>query len=171
MSASPSYGSALAVLYSRHQSWLLQRLRARLRNHSDAEDLAAETFCQLLASRVDPSGLIEPRAYLSTLAKRLTYHFHRRRKLEQAWLERMACKPEETSISAEEQAMLLETIIRIDRALSGLPLAVRKAFLYSVLDDLGYEDIAQRLGISVRTVGRYMKQALRHCWLAQDVGD
>lgn len=169
MSVPSSYGPALSLLYSRHQPWLLQRLRLRLRNCSDAEDLAAETFCQLIASKVDPSDLVEPRAYLSTLAKRLTYHFHRRRMLEQAWLERMACKPEETSPSAEEQAALLETIIRIDRALAGLPLAARKAFLYSVLDDLGYEDIAQRLGVSVRTVGRYMKQALRRCWLAQDV--
>lgn len=167
VSVSSARGHALALLFSHHQPWLLDRLRLRLRNRCDAEDLAAEAFCQLVASKVDPTQIAEPRAYLTTIAKRLTFHFQRRRALEQAWLQRMALKPEESAPSAEEQALLLEAIVRIDRALDGLPLATKKAFLYNVLDEMGYDQIAQRLDVSVRTVGRYMKQALRQCWLAQ----
>lgn len=163
----PAHGHALALLFDRHQPWLLDRLRLRLRNRSDAEDLAAETFCQLVASRVDPAEIAEPRAYLTTIARRLVFHFQRRHALEKAWLERVAQKPEEFAPSAEEQALLLEAIVRIDRALDGLPSVAKQAFLYSLLDDLGYEEIARRLDVSVRTVGRYMKQALRQCWLAQ----
>lgn len=159
--------SLIQAFFLHHQPWLLTRLRARLRNRCDAEDLAAETFCQLLASRVDLAAIAEPRAYLTTLSKRLAFHVQRRRALEQAWLERMALLPQETAPSAEEQAVLLQTILRIDRMLDGLPLQVRKVFLYSVLDELSYAQIARRLNVSVRTVGRHMKLALRQCWLAQ----
>ncbi|MNL84550.1 putative RNA polymerase sigma factor FecI [compost metagenome] len=56
--------------------------------------------------------------------------------------------------------------MQIDRVLHGLPLPVRSAFLYSQLDGLPQEEIAARLGVSVRTVARYLTQALRHCMLA-----
>jgi DNA-directed RNA polymerase specialized sigma24 family protein len=80
VSAPTPHGNVLTLLFSRHHPWLLQRqrlrlrLRLRLRNHSDAEDLVAEAFCQLPASRVDAAKLIEPRAYLSTIAQRLAFH-------------------------------------------------------------------------------------------------
>lgn len=167
MPSIPLAGDPLALLFDHHQRWLLDRLRLRLRNRADAEDLAAETFCQIVASRIDPAEIVEPRAYLTTIAQRLVYHFQRRRALEKAWLERLAQAPQESAPSAEEQALLLEAIVRIDQALNGLPQIARKAFLYSLLDDLDYAEIARRLHVSVRTVGRYMKQALRQCWLAR----
>lgn len=42
---------------------------------------------------------------------------------------------------------------------------MKTAFLYSQIDGLGYTEIAQLLGVSERTVRRYMKQALSHCYL------
>lgn len=43
---------------------------------------------------------------------------------------------------------------------------VKATFLYSQLDGLSYVAIAQKLGLSDRTVSRYMKQALRQCYLS-----
>ena len=55
----------------------------------------------------------------------------------------------------------------IDRAIDGLPMIVKATFLYSQLDGLSYVAIAQKLGLSERTVSRYMKQALRQCYLSE----
>ena len=68
--------------------------------------------------------------------------------------------------SPEEQWQLTEALIAIDRALDGLPMIVKATFLYSQLDGLSYVAIAQKLGLSDRTVSRYMKQALRQCYLS-----
>ena len=47
-----------------------------------------------------------------------------------------------------------------------LPISlVRRAFLWSQLDGLGYREIAERLQVSERTVKRYMAQAYEHCLL------
>ncbi|WP_430540247.1 sigma-70 family RNA polymerase sigma factor [Pseudomonas entomophila] len=156
----------LGFFFSDHHRWLLQHVHRQLRNRPDAEDTAAETFCQLLAAQVDPATLEQPRAYLSTIARRLIYDRHRRRRLEQAYLERLILLPEALAPSPEETHLLLEALHAIDRSLAGLPQLVKKAFLMSQLDGLTYLEIGRRLDISERTVARYMTQALRQCYLS-----
>lgn len=153
--------------FSDHHRWLLQHVQRHLRNRADAEDTAAETFCQMLASRVDPESIAQPRAYLSTIARRLIFDRHRRRQLELAYLERLALLPEALAPSPEEQALLVEALTLIDRTLAGLPHVVKQAFLYSQLDGLSYVEIARRMDLSERTISRYMKQALRQCYLSE----
>ncbi|MDU9403420.1 sigma-70 family RNA polymerase sigma factor [Pseudomonas sp. zfem004] len=157
----------LGFFFSDHHRWLLQHINKRLRNRADAEDTAAEAFCQMLGARVDPDSIQQPRAYLSTIARRLIFDRHRRRQLEQAYLERLALLPEPVAPSAEEQLLLLEALVTIDQVLDGLPDIVKAAFLYSQLDGLSYVDIAAKLNLSERTVSRYMKQALRQCYLCE----
>jgi RNA polymerase sigma-70 factor (ECF subfamily) len=131
----------------------------------DAEDTAAETFFQVLASRIDLETITHPRAYLSTIAQRLIFKIYRRQHLEAAYLERLAALPAATMPSPEETFLLMEALISLEQALSGLPNPVKKAFLLSQLDGFDYTEIARRLEVSERTVGRYMTQALRHCLL------
>lgn len=158
--------SKLGFFFSAHHRWLLQHVQRQVRHRADAEDTAAETFCQLLTARIDPETIEQPRAYLSTIARRLIFDRHRRRRLEQAYLERLALLPEELVPSPEETHLLLEALNAIDCALAGLPLVVKKAFLLSQLDGLTYTEIGRRLAVSERTVGRYMTQALRQCYLS-----
>lgn len=89
-------------------------------------------------------------------------HF-RRRALEQAYLEALAALLQPTPISPEERALLLETLHRIDAMLDQLPPKVRKVFLLSQLDGLTHAQIAKHMGLSVRTVKRYMQQAFSQC--------
>ena len=162
----PTSTRKLGFFFSDHHRWLLQHIHKRLRNRADAEDTAADTFCQLLAAQVDPDSIEQPRAYLSTIARRLMFDRHRRRQLELAYLERLSLLPEPLAPSPEEQLLLLEALVTIDRVLDGLPHVVKATFLYSQLDGLSYVAIAQKLGLSERTVSRYMKQALCQCYLS-----
>ncbi len=176
MPAHPAHASyaqsALAALFRDHHRWLLARVLRKVRCRWDAEDLAAETFTQLAASRTPLTAIDEPRAFLTTIATRLLFHLRRRRDLERAWLEQLRDSPEAFAPSPEERALVLETVLLVDRAMSGLPAAARTAFLYSQLDGLPHEAIAERLGISVRTVGRYLRQAWQACLVhAPALGD
>jgi RNA polymerase sigma-70 factor (ECF subfamily) len=162
----PDRHHALHTLYSHHHGWLLGMLVRRTRNHADAQDLTSETFLQVVDSRMDPVVVQEPRAFLTTIAKRVLFHFRRRQALEQSYLAHLALLPEALAPSAEDRALAIEAIAEIDRALNGLPLAVRSAFLYSQLDGLSHEEIAAQLQVSVRTVSRHITRALEHCLLA-----
>lgn len=155
--------SALASLYVNYRPWLVDRLRFRLRNQADAEDLASDTFLQAAVSREPVTAIAEPKAYLSTIARRLLFHFWRRRELEQAYLEWLALHANESAPSPETLALSVEMLLRVDAILQGLPQPVRAVFLYSQLDGLSYEEIGERMGLSVRTVQRHMALALERC--------
>jgi len=156
----------LHQLFGDHHGWLFERLRARLGCPSDAADMASETFVQVVALD-DPHSIREPRALLTTIAKRLMYASWRRRDLERAYLDALANEPEQFAPSAEQQVMAVEALIEIDRLLDGLSSRARAAFLYSQLDGMTYADIARELGVSAPRVHQYVVQGLRACFEAR----
>ncbi|MBV4533671.1 sigma-70 family RNA polymerase sigma factor [Pseudomonas sp. SWRI107] len=155
------------ALYREHRSWLQSWLQRRLGDSWAAADLTQDTFLRVLAAqqaRTLPS-LREPRAYLLTVGRRLLVNHYQRRDLERAYLEALANLPEAQVPSPEQRWLLLETLQALDELLDGLPRPVRRAFLWSQLEGLGYACIAERLQVSERTVKRYMAQAYEHCLL------
>lgn len=158
--------SAVNDLYCDHHSWLQGWLRKRLGNAFDAADLAQDTFVRVIRAR-SALEIREPRHYLSTVAKGLLVDLFRRRSLEQAYLDALACVPEAEQPSLEEQAILLEALLEIDRLLDGLGARVKQAFILSQFEGLTYPQIAERLGISLRTVNNHMAKAMEHCCLMQ----
>ncbi|MCE1238608.1 MAG: sigma-70 family RNA polymerase sigma factor [Azonexaceae bacterium] len=152
----------VAELYSDHHGWLHAWLRKKLGCTHRAADLAQDTFLRLLARDV-PLDVREPRAFLTTVAQGLVANHFRRQKLEQAWLEALAQMPEASAPSPEQRALMLETLIEIDRRLDALGPVIRRAFLLFQLDGLTQSDIAQRLGISIPTVKRHIARALVAC--------
>ncbi|WP_443691682.1 sigma-70 family RNA polymerase sigma factor [Pseudomonas protegens] len=154
-------------LYREHRSWLESWLRRRLGNAWDAADLSQDTFLRVLGSAQPLAQLQEPRAYLLTVGKRLLINFHQRRSLEQAYLNALATLPEACVPSPEQRWIVLQALQALDELLDGLPHRVRRAFLWSQLEGLGYREIAERLRVSERTVKRYMAQAYEHCLLVE----
>lgn len=155
----------LQQMFGDHHDWLLQRLRARLGCSHDAADMASETFAQVV-TLPDPQGIREPRALLTTIAKRLVFATWRRRDLERAYLEALAQQAPGYEASAEEQVQALETLLSLDRMLDGLSPLGRSAFLYSQLENLTYAEIGARLGISAPRVHQYVAKAMTLCYLA-----
>jgi len=149
--------------YRQHHDWLWQWLYRRLNCSLDAADLAHETFLKVLAGRRETAEVREPRAYLRTIAHGLVVNLWRRRDIERAYREALGGLPEPVLPSAEEQALILETLHEVDALITGLPEKVRRAFLMAQLDGLKYRTIAERLGVSERMVKKYMARAMLHC--------
>ncbi len=152
-------------LYRHHHHWLKGWLRNKLGCTSRAEDLAHDTFMRLLA-RDETVELREPRAFLTTVAHRVLFNHYRREQVERAYLDALAVLPETAVPSPEERVLLLEALCEIDSLLDGLPVPVRRAFLYAQLDGLGHAEIAERLAISVSTVKRHLVRAMAQCYFA-----
>ncbi|OVZ55222.1 RNA polymerase subunit sigma [Pigmentiphaga sp. NML080357] len=152
-------------MYNEHSQWLVAWLQRKLGNRSDAADLAQDTFTRIWegARTQAIQDIRQPRAYLTIVAKRLMINYLERQSLHQAYLASLHLLPEDSVPSAETRAILLETLQELDALLGELPAKVRTAFLLSQLEGLSYEDIAGQMGISVRTVTRYMAQGFRQC--------
>ncbi|HAP25615.1 MAG TPA: RNA polymerase subunit sigma [Achromobacter sp.] len=156
-------GDAVNMLYRTHHGWLHGWLRAKLGNSFDAADLAQDTFVRVLRHRHELDALREPRAYLTTIAKRLLLNHHRRRSVEQAYMEALALMPEALAPSPEQRFIILETLQEIEEMLAGLSLPARQAFLMAQLEGLSHGEIADKLNVSLRTVHRYITKGYEQC--------
>jgi RNA polymerase sigma-70 factor (ECF subfamily) len=162
--------TTLGSLYGEHHRWLVGWLRKRLGNHDTAADLAQDTFVKLMLAR-NTQPLRQPRAYLATIARQLLIDLLRRQTLEEAYHASLAALPVRCAPSEEERAIVLESLRQIDAMLARLAEPVRTALLLSQLDGLSYEQIANQLGVSTRTVKRYMAKAFEECLCAIDEHD
>lgn len=160
----PSCDAALHALYSNHHSWLNTWLRSKLGNAADAADLAQDTFVRLI-NRSELLELRTPRAFLRTVARGLVIDHWRREELQRAYLEALALLPEQQAPSPEFRELVFELLESIASMLDGLKPKVRRAFLLAQCEGLPHKAIAEQMGISLRSVERYVADALYHCYL------
>lgn len=166
MSTAPSaLNHTVEGLYNAHHNWLTGWLRRRLGCPHNAADLAQDTFVKVLLARETPQ-LVEPRAFLTTIAKRVLCNHYRRQELERAYYQALAELPEAFAPSEEERAIILETLVELDQLLDGLPILVKHTFLLAQIDGLTHNEIAARLSISVATVKRHLTKAAMRCYFA-----
>jgi len=163
MSHGPSSGCE--QLYHDHHSWLVRWLRRRLGCSETAADLAHDAFVRLLHRPRAFESSEGARAYLGTIARGLCTDLWRRRRVEQAYLEALAARPEAVAPSCEHQALVVETLYELDAMLQGLPEKVARAFAMAQLQGMSYRRIAARLEVSERMVKKYMARAMAHCAL------
>ncbi len=162
MSSHTDPKALLATLYDDNHRWLRAWLYRQLKCPQDAADLTQDTFIRVLDAR-QLTQLEEPRAFLSTVARRLLFSFWRRKRLEQSYLDSLALLPECYSPSEEDLALVREALESIDRLLNGLPARVRQIFILSRLEGLTQPMIAQQLDVSLATVERDLRRAFLHC--------
>jgi RNA polymerase sigma-70 factor (ECF subfamily) len=161
----PPASSSVEGLYLDHRNWLTGWLQRRLGCPHSAADLAQDTFVRLLSNRQE-HAINEPRAFLTTVAKRVLFNHYRRQDLERAYYQALQQLPEQEVPSEEHRAIILETLMELDRLLDGLPGQVKRAFLLAQVDGLSYGEIAAQLGISLATVKRHLHKAAMRCYFA-----
>ena len=159
---SMSHAPHLNTLYRQHHGWLFGWLRGKLGNRGDAADLAQDTFVRLMDKR-EAALLREPRGYLATIARGLLIDRYRRQALEQAYLEALAQQPEPHSVSAETHAIIIETLLAVDRLLDRLGQRTRTIFLLAQVEELSYVEIGKRMGVSLPTVKKHLVRAYTEC--------
>ena len=162
LAASPD---PLHELYASHHGWLIGWLRRKLGCPEHAADVAQDTFLRLIGSRDVLAGICEPRAYLSTTAKRLIIDRARRQAIEQAYLAELAALADPLTgfPSPEETLIAVEALTHIAAALENVPAKAGEALLLHYLDGLTHAEIGERLGVGPRMVRKYLVQCLLAC--------
>lgn len=168
MSGEVSFQQEMHALYSAHHSWLFGWLRKKLGCAHNAADVANDTFVRILVSRDRLLGVSEPRAYLTTTAKRLLVDRARRHTLEQVYLSELiqAADPHAGHPSPEEILVAVQALEQISMALDGLSAKAREAFMLHYLDGQTHAAVAMQLGVSTKMVQKYLVQALVGCHAA-----
>ena len=135
-----------------------------MHNASDAADVAHDTFVRILGGR-HAAQIVEPRDYLATIARGLVIDRYRRHAIEQAYKQTLAERPEAIAISEEDKAIIIETLVAVDKSLSALGERARRIFMLSQIEGLTSQQIADQLQVSLTTVKKHMIRALTECAL------
>ena len=156
----------LSDLYTDNRGWLQRWLQRKSGCSERAADLMQDTFVRFI-TRPNPEPPRDAQATLMAIAKNLLVDHWRRARLEQAYLDALASRPEAVATGPEERHLIIETLLQVERLLDGLPAVAKQAFLMSQLDGMKQAEIASALSISISSVKRYLTQALTQCYFAE----
>lgn len=147
------------TLFNEEAPRLTGFFRRRVGVIDDVSDLVQETFLRLLRAGVSRE-LDNPRAYLHRIAWNLLNDRWKRSRRQgpcESLDEDVAVPVEADQDQRLEAAELMEAY---RAAVANLPTRTREVFVLQRRDGLSYKEIAERLGIGVRTVEWHVAQAL-----------
>jgi RNA polymerase sigma-70 factor (ECF subfamily) len=150
-------GPSLELLYRRHSHWLSTILRARY-GDDRAEDLVQETYLRAASSQALALAQVRsPRALLLRIAINVAIDQHRRASVRSVFSGSEE-DPDQQGAAAEQGE-----ILALKQIVFSLPPRLQEVFALSRFAGLTYQEIAERLGLSVKTVEARMTKAVRTC--------
>lgn len=149
---------AFEALFRAHYRPLCAFAAGYVKNMDKAEDLVQDLFFRLWLDREKVSITTSLKAYLFASVRNRCLNALKAQGRAQALNEDADDRAEERELSEDEHA---ERIARVQAAIEMLPEERRKVFKLSRYEGLKYHEIAERLGISVKTVENQMGKALK----------
>jgi len=147
---------AIAVLFETHYMQMYRLARTLLYDEDESKDVVSEVFAQLLDARADLRAETAGAYLLASVRNRCLNRIEHRKTVEkfaQLYAEEHAL----AQSPAEDEQQLRDLLRYVDER---LPELTRNVFRLRFLNDLKYEEIADRLGISKVTVYHHLSQSL-----------
>ncbi len=144
-----------------HSKTLRSYIYYTCNNVSTAEDIVQEAFIKLWENC---SSIIFDQAlfFLKRVSKNYFYNLKRHDKIVLKFRENSSSKKKDTN--SETPQFLLEEkefALKVKNTIASLPDKEREIFLLNRIDKLKYKEIADFLGISVKTVEKHISRALK----------
>jgi RNA polymerase sigma factor (sigma-70 family) len=156
--------TAILAAFVRHQVSLKRFIARFMRNTSDVEDIAQETF--LRAFRVEQGRSIEqPKSFLFRIAKHIALNqlSQKSRQIADYMEDSGASDVIPLAGSAEEEVIAGQTLGLHCDAVASLPPQCRHAYLLRKVHGLSHKEIADHLGIAVSTVEKHLIKGVELC--------
>ncbi len=152
--------TALKELFQMHYLPVCQTISRLIRDKATVEDLAQEVFLRFWNKRQKINITSSLSAYLKRMATNEALGYLRSKKnfeSEEAILNNEGS----SSQNVEMQYLNMELGDHIKAAINELPPKCRAVFVLSRFEELTYQEIADRMEISIKTVENQMGRALR----------
>jgi RNA polymerase sigma-70 factor (ECF subfamily) len=154
--ATHTWDTALEAYYVELCEYVL-----RLVGSADAaEDLVQDLFLHLWNTRGPRDAERLTRPYLYTAARNAVLKYLRHRRVVEAWIERASREEMPTADSPCDLYLRRELEDAVARAIAELPTRCREIFLLRRRDQLSYQEIAAKAGVSLGTVKCHMWRAM-----------
>ncbi|MDR1161597.1 MAG: RNA polymerase sigma-70 factor [Tannerellaceae bacterium] len=123
----------------------------------DAEDVVQQTFADLWDKRMEMARILNLKAYLFQAVRNRSLSVVAKAE----WIPLEESFPDTEDYSLEESMYHAERDARLWREIDKLPPERKKIFLLSKRDGLKYQEIADELHLSIKTVENQISKALK----------
>lgn len=152
---------AMDILFRRHYGFICRAVYRVLKDDNLAEDIAQEVFLGLWKKRQNLNITTSVQAYLKRAAinKSLNYIRDQKVKFDDEDKIPILTNNQSTTQQHLEAADLQKAI---DMAIGNLPERCRIVFSLSRFEEMSYQEIADKLEISIKTVENQISKALKY---------
>lgn len=132
-----------------------------IQDRDEAEEIVQTLFCRLWEQRTTLDITISLQAYLFRATRNATLNFIKKTQIRDAYKAMNLNDIEQNPEYQPDRITQSDISTRIETAIAGLPEQCRLIFKMSRFEDLKYKEIADQLGISIKTVENQMGKALK----------
>jgi RNA polymerase sigma factor (sigma-70 family) len=159
----PDGNAAASAMSQRFRPALMAFFMRRIRNPSEAEDLTQEVLLRV-AQRSATIDASRPDAYVFQIAANLLRDRGRREKVRNAYQASLGTEPSAWVEERDPDRVLQakQSLTTVMEALRQLPDRTRTIFVLFRLENMKQREIADMLGLSVRTVEQHVVRASVH---------
>lgn len=153
---------AYKTLYLHFQPWLYQFAYSFIKSHELAEEIVSDVFIRIWQKRAQLQHVENLRLYLYVSTKNYALNYLQKIRRNKVFnLDELSV--EITSIHANPEQLLItkEMHDRVSLAVNQLPLRCKMIFKLVKEDGLKYREVAELLGISVKTVEAQITLAVK----------
>lgn len=163
MSIEKRVASFATSSFGRYRRELHRFLMKRLRQPQDVDDLAQEVYLRLIRLN-DDKCIQKPLAYLYGIAAHVLadYRIELEKEREHITIDSDVvdeCADAPSYVLPDNLADRLNLQQQIDKAMAQLPSTHAAVLLAHKRDGMSYEEVAEKLGLSIHTVEKYVTQA------------
>ncbi len=150
---------AFAQFFDKYHSLLLAYMTTYTGNRNVAEEMVQQAFVTLWEKRELLDAAQSPRHYLFAIAQNLFKKKHRELRKRDSFLEEL--KLQEINKALEDPDNLEKRLKRLREIMETLPPRCREILVLNKFEGLKYQQIADRMEISVKTVESQMRIAYK----------
>lgn len=132
-----------------------------IRDDIMAEEIVQNVFCRLWEKKSSVEIQISLTAYLYRSVYHESLNYLKHMKVRAAYSNYAQSQFKNNSDNAEKKILLGDLESKLNQALSELPEQCRTIFQMSRFEELKYQEIADRMGLSIKTVENQMGKALK----------
>ncbi len=154
--------SAFKELFNRYYPRLLNYTFVIVKNHESAEDIVIEVLHSIWEKRMKLSHIDRFENFLYVCTKNKTLDYHRRNsKMLNASFGESHYEEFITHQNPEQRLLNKELMEVIDQAVLNLPEKTRLVYRLIKEDGLKYQEVADLLGVSVKTINNQLLSAMK----------
>ena len=151
-------GVAFRYLFEHYYPSLCLFAKRFIDDRETREDIVQEVFFRLWDKRKQITVMSSAQNYLLTSVRNLCLNYLRRQEVQQPFEESLFDQPDDEE--GDRLIQLRELEEQLAQALAQLPPEYRLAFELNRMEGKSLEEVAQRMGVSTRTVERYRDKAI-----------